>query len=811
MSIRFAKWRLAWLCVSAVGGGAMASANMVELVGPTTPPSWEQTWDFIDLYCIDCHASDIRKGEVNLEVLSQPGEIFDERHVWEQVQKQLQVAAMPPDDEMQPELGEREAIADWLHETLTFVDTSKPVDPGRVTVRRLNRKEYDNTIQDLFGINLSLATTFPGDNVGYGFDNIGDVHTVSPLRMERFLAAAERVADLVVNTGQQLEIDVNEQAVFYDRFDITASSDAGVIIDPAGRLEVTYETPLPGEYELAIRAWGVMPQSVFEERGVDNEESWPEHANAWRPEDSHPVVPMQLVVNGKIVDTLLVRQGESSRDWQTYKLRFDVPIGVQDIAFQMGEPEGWSAAELEAWRADPPRLGIREARMTGPYSVDTQQLDPLHQLVVTTQPGPELTVAEAARRILEPVGHDAFRRPLTEEELARHVAFVESFVADGETFQVGITAAIEALLVSPHFIYRFDVGPAPLDAETIHPIGDYALASRLSYFMWGSMPDEELFALAESGEIQQDDVLAAQVKRMLAHPRSEHFKAEFFRQWLDLRKLRSLSIDDEVFKAFSLDLKRDVETETLLFVGSIIEDNGTILDMLTADYSFINKRIAKVYGIAGFESSEFQRVSLRGMPRRGLLTQPSILMLTSYPNRTSPTKRGNWILEAILGDEPPDAPANVPTLEEAQASKPDLTLRDHLELHRTNPTCASCHATMDPIGLGLENFNAIGEWRVTDGGLPVNASGELPDGSTFDEPLELLEILIAREDDFARNFVRKLMTFALGRGLEYYDRVAVDDVLAHTAADGYRIVDIAQEVVLSRPFRLQRGDPLYED
>jgi len=765
---------------------------------------------FVESYCIDCHASDVRKGETTLEGLSNVGEIFAERKTWENAYEHLKIGAMPPDDEFQPSDEERASIVNWLHERLTYVDTSKPINPGRVTVRRLNKTEYDNTIQDLFGINLSLANTFPGDNVGYGFDNIGDVHTVSPLRMERFLEAAEKVSDFLVNTGKKIELNHNEQTPFFERTNFKAS-DAGTVIDQKGSMKGDYETPLPGEYELRIQAFALMPVSVLKETGVDFEQTWPEHLNAWSPGEPQPQVNMQVLINGKVVDEIPIEQVETSRALKSYTTRFHVPMGVQQIAFALGDPKGLSEEALVAWKTNQPRLGVREARLVGPYSVNLEELHPLHRLLVTTKPGPNQTVEAATRKILIPVAERAFRRPLKKEEADKLARFSLSQIETSKSFEEAIQAGLEAILVSPHFLYRFNMSAESLDPNAVTPIDDFAIASRLSYFLWGSMPDETLFDLAKRGLLKNDETLREQVARMIEQPRASHFKSEFFRQWLDLRKLRGLVIDGDLFKEFNLDLKKDVETETLMFVESIIRENGSVLDMLRGNYTFINERIAKVYGISDFQGKEFKRVSLKGMPRRGILTQPSILMLTSYPNRTSPTKRGNWILESILGDEPPDPPANIPSLEEAQASSPDLTLREHLELHRTNKTCASCHAVMDPIGLGLENFNAIGQWRVTDAGLPVNASGKLPDGSSFEDPLELLDILMAREEDFVENFTRKLMTFALGRGLEYYDRIAVEKILAYTEDENYRVVDIATAIVLSRPFRYQRGDPLFID
>lgn len=770
---------------------------------------------FFDTYCLDCHHPDRRKGDVNLEDLIDVGQANHEgRRTWEMVYRQLRAGAMPPDGESQPTPEERAELVSLLHQRLSHIDLSKPVDSGRVTARRFNRTEYDNSIRDLFGIRLSVANTFPGDDVGYGFDNIGDVHSVSPLRLQRFLEAAETVSSFLLNTGRRLEMNRNEQGVFFDRIKVVKSSDAGVVLDQKGRMSVEYETPLPGTYELSIRAWGLMSDSVFKARKIDELNGWPQFPNAYQAGDVEPIVPLEVWVDDRLVDTLQVAQGLSSTDWRTYTTRMELSMGPHQVTFRLGTPVALTGDARAAWIADPPRLGVKEARLIGPHAVDRSALSSLHRRLLEIRPGLGRPPAAAAREILAELLPRAFRRPATPEEVDAFVELMNSLQGAGESFESALDGALQAVLVSPHFLYRLEIGPDATNPDRIRPVGDYALASRLSYFLWNSMPDDTLFALAAEGRLDQDDVLCAQVARLLADPRSVAFKQGFFRQWLDLRKLRTLSIDKARFPVFTEDLRADVEQETLLFIGSIIAENRSVHDLLRADHTFINDSLAELYGLPVADPAKkakdrsFRRVSLNGLPRRGLLTQPSILMLTSYPNRTSPTKRGNWILEAILGDEPPPPPANVPQLDEAAANSAALPLREQLELHRTNQTCASCHATMDPIGLGLENFDAIGRWRTTEAGTPINASGVLPNGNTFDGPMELLRLLQEREEDFVRCFTQKLLTFALGRGLEFYDRVAVDQILARTQSGDHRILDIVTEVVLSRPFRLTRGDPV---
>ncbi len=788
------------------------NAASVALETPPVPELFvKDIQPFLDNYCYDCHSSDLRKGDVDLEELVDVAEgDLHQRRVWEIVFKQLRAGAMPPDDEFQPTADERAKLVDILEHRLSYVDPTRAQDPGRVTARRFNRTEYDHTIRDLFGIRLTLGNSFPSDDVGYGFDNIGDVHSTSPLRLQRYLEAAETITNFLFQTGQSTEINRNEQAVFFDRYDIVKSSDAGVVLDHRSRATVDYDVPLPGSYTLHINAWGLMPDSIFKARSIDELTGWPEFPNAFRPnEDDEPEVLLEVWVDGSRVDSIPIHQGENSRDWHPYPSTFSTSMGVHEIAFRLGVPDHLTGEAREAWLADPPRVGVREARLEGPFTVDRAALSPLHQLLLNSRPTTGFPPAAAANAVFETFLPRAFRRPVPAQERRAFVNFVLDLLEQGESFPSALAGGVQAALISPHFLYRLDAVPEEREPDRVRPVGDYALASRLSYFLWASMPDDTLFTLAAAGRLDQEAELARQVTRMLNSPRATAFKEGFFRQWLDLRKLRLLTIDRGKFPVFTEDLRADVETETLLFIRAIIDDNRPLQDLLTADFTFVNDPLARLYGMPREESAKdltFRRVSLTDLPRRGLLTQPSILMLTSYPNRTSPTKRGNWILEAILGDEPPPPPPNVPQLETAAANHADLPLREQLELHRTNQTCASCHATMDPIGLGLENFDAVGRWRSDDAGAPIDASGVLPGGVAFDGPLELLAILNERSDDFATCFTRKLLTYALGRGLEFYDRIAVDDILQATAAHDHRIQDVVTAVVQSRPFRLTRDE-----
>lgn len=781
------------------------------LVAEASADEPNHAWSFAEIQlllkksCIDCHNADDAAGEVDLEQLSGTGVLSTERFVWTRVYKQLKVGAMPPEEKLDE--ATRAKTVQWLDEQLNYVDLSKPINPGHVTARRLNKEQYDRTIQDLFGIRLSLSNRFPSDDVGYGFDNIGDVHTVSPLRMEMFLEAAERISDFLVHSGRQLEMNRNEQAVFYNKKNTLRQSGAGLIFDPDSGLDIDFDFPLPGEYSATVRVFGLMPDSIFEATGVDQKQTWPEHHNAFKPGDEQPPLELQVMLDGREILRSPIEQQVSSRTWQTCSVRFSAPMGLQNVSFHVVPPAKLSGKALKQWEIDPPRIGIKDTRIKGPYSVETPKLSPLHRVLLEYRPSKTSSPQETMTEIIRRIGPRVWRRPMSESEVSRLTQFALASIDENGPFEDAIENMLQAMLCSHPFLFIQDSKSWDVQSDTIAPLSHHAVASRLSYFLWNSMPDEQLFELADAGKLQDETVLREQVTRMLANPRSDAFREGFFRQWLDLRKLDHLPIEYKNKAQAAADIKAAAETETLMFVNSLIEKNASVGEMLTAKYTFLDSRIAELYGIKGIKGKEFQRVSLDDHPRQGILTHPSLLMLTSYPNRTSPTKRGNWILEAILGDAPPDPPPGVPDLSDTEQSNPDATLREHLQRHRSDPACASCHQVMDSIGLGLDNYDRLGRWREKDErGNPLDVRGELPGSGEFDGPVELLTILSQRETEFVENFTRKLLTYALGRGLEYYDRIAIENILKRTSPDTHRINDIVTEVVLSRPFRYQTGN-----
>lgn len=767
---------------------------------------------FVQKHCIKCHRADEAEGQIDLARFTKVEHLLAERKPWQRVFRQLKVGAMPPDGHKRPDEKERQAVLAWLEQALIYIDPKQPPDPGRVTVRRLNRTEYNSTIRDLFGVSMPLADEFPADDLGYGFDNIGDVLSISPLRLEQYLNAAEKLTSALLLKSEKPLLDdfIEGGHLPHQGVPPRNSSDRGREMVPGTELYAVFELPLPGEYEVSIRAWGVeKPQ----EQDRSNNERWlEEEKNFVIDPNAAPVAEATILSDDRELGHLPIRPGNGTTAVkQVYTLRFTERAGTHVFRIRHRFLRTLTPEQIAEHLKKPllaPRVGIREIRVRGPLSFTGVSLTPAHRALLQTTPSAGPKASDAAREALRTLASLAWRRPATPTELDELVRFVDHQLARGRTFRDALELATHVILVSPKFLYRLELLPPEVKPGIAVPLNDYALASRLSYFLWSSMPDEELFRLAEAGQLSEPQVLAAQVERMLNDPRSEVFLESFFGQWLGLRKLPDMNFDVKLFPTFSSELREDLRRETQLFVRSIVRENRSALDLLRADYTFVNGRLAEFYGIPGVppKTTEFRKVSLAGTPRQGILTQGSILMLPSYPNRTSPTRRGNWILENILGEDPPPPPDNVPELAETQAAQPNLPLRKQLELHRTNAVCASCHRTMDSIGFGLEHFDAIGRWRDKDNGKPIDAVGDLPSGEKFSSPRELIGILMQRKEDFARHLSSRLLTYALGRGLEYIDRPAIDTILERTRAQEFRFHDLVREVVLSQPFRRQRSE-----
>ncbi|MCA9019189.1 MAG: DUF1592 domain-containing protein, partial [Planctomycetaceae bacterium] len=451
-------------------------------------------------------------------------------------------------------------------------------------------------------------------------------------------------------------------------------------------------------------------------------------------------------------------------------------------------------------------LYVNEVAFKGPLGQLPSDLPASHHKIITCTPGSGRSVHYCAEKIIREFATQAFRRPVTREEVAPIVDLVEARVKSGRTFEQGIQVGVQAILVSPHFLFRIEGLQDPGSKTDSKTIAQYEIASRLSYFLWSSMPDQTLFDLAAQGRLHDRRTLQVQVKRMLEDPRSEAFVKNFAGQWLNLRNLDDLTPDPRKFRVFNTQLKADMRRETEEFFSYIMKEDRSVIEFINADYTFMNENLAKFYGNDKIKGEEFQKVSLDKSKRAGLITQASILTLTSNPGRTSPVKRGKWIMENILGTPPPAPPPNVPELEEAAGAKPNATLREQLALHRKIAGCAACHDQMDPLGLGFENFDAIGRWRDKEGKHKIDSSGQLPSGQTFKSPVELIGILEEQKQGFCRSLAEKMLTYAIGRGVEYYDKCALDEITNNFTTRGYRFSALVTEIVTSDPFlKRQRG------
>jgi mono/diheme cytochrome c family protein len=725
-------------------------------------------------YCVDCHGEK-KKGDLDLRVYTDAESVLRDRRTFAKVVKNLQAHEMPPEKKPQPTAEERELITAWIQSEIFKCDCDHP-DPGRVTIRRLNRAEYNNTIRDLVGVNFQPADDFPADDSGYGFDNIGDVLSLPPVLLEKYLAAAQKILSKAVVTDLRPKSPVKRFDA--DGLDGTAPSESlGGGIKRLGREGDIFSSvrfPHDGEYLLRAKAYG--------------EQAGPEPAR------------MSFSLDGKELKKFDVTAEEPAP--QVYEVRVQVSAGTHRF----------SAAYLNNYRnPKDPNPKNRDRNLVIHY-LEVEDTDPgqppvlpeTHKRIFVRQPTPE-TKIEVARETVGRFAASAFRRPVVKEEVDRLMKLFALADSNGESFEKSVELALEAVLVSPSFLFRGELQPDPNNPAVMLHVEEFALASRLSYFLWSSMPDDELRALAGRKALRKN--LDQQVKRMLKDPKAHALVENFAGQWLQIRNLKLVAPDKNLFPEFDDNLRAAMAEETELFFTEIVRQDRSVLDFLDADYTFVNGRLAKLYDLSGIEGEEFQRVSLKGTHRGGLLTQASILTVTSTPTRTSPVKRGKWVLENLLGTPPPPPPPDVPEFKEGKEAALTGTLRQRMEQHRENPMCAACHARMDPIGFGMENFNGIGQWREKEGEFSIDPAGKLVSGETFNGPADLKSMLFkSKRDDFVRCLTEKMLTYALGRGLEFYDKCALDQITKRLAKDRFKFSTLILEIVKSTPFDRRRGE-----
>lgn len=732
---------------------------------------------FLEKYCVSCHNPEKRKGDLDLEPMlsSQPDGASAE--TWEKILHALRDREMPPKGKTQPPEEQRQRFSDRLQVALDRVRENSPRNPGRVTLRRLNRVEYENTIRDLLGVEFKASDEFPRDEVGYGFDNIADVLSLSPVLMEKYLNAAEKITAKAIVSSPPAWPPV--QRIPQKSMQLRNSSDNEALRPLNDRYLGFYreasalapfELSSPGEYEIAIRAYqeAAGPEPAAFEIHLDDEVLTRVDVKALSNAPEILRIPAKIEKGGHRVRLTYVNNYNELQSPDP-KLRGDRNVFLEYV--EIIGPK------------DKPRPALPESHT---------RLIPRHP-----EPGQE---EASAREILGKFALRAYRRPPLSAEIDQLIALVMGEKAQGVSFEESIALGLQAILVSPKFLFRWELDPTNSQSP-VRELGDFEIASRLSYFLWSTMPDEELFRLAGEGKLAEEANLRGQAKRMLVDSRSKALVENFAGQWLQIRNMDSVQPDPQTFPQFNGDLRAAMKKETELFFETIMREDRSVLQLLDADFTFLNEILAKHYGIDGVKGGEFRRVALDSRSRRGgVLTQASILTLTSNPTRTAPVIRGKWVLEQILGTPPPPPPANVQPLAEGKKASETASLRERMELHRSKPDCAGCHAKMDPIGFALENYDAIGRWRDLDGTFPIDPAGELAGGVKVTGPDSLKKILQAREE-FLRSLAEKMLTYALGRGTEFYDKATVTELVNQLRARDQKFSALVEGIVLSQPFR----------
>ena len=736
-------------------------------------------------YCVTCHNDRLKTGGLSLQGLDL-ATVPEHARAWERVARKLRSGEMPPSTvRNRPDSHAAAALVTYLETTLDRAAIAQP-DPGRTPVHRLNRAEYSNAVRDLLAVDVRPGEWLPVDDSGYGFDNIAAVLSTSPSLLDRYMSAAHKVARLAVG-----DLTMRPVEEIYDaRRDPNKGSrneqlNDELPFDSRAGMTVAHYFPLDADYVFKVRFLGV--QSGGEETEID---------------------PFQVRV---AVHAGLHTIGVTSPR-ENLKAESEAPPGGPGGGggrggggVQIPTPVDLrlSGARLQRFDVRAATPEVSKLIVGGPYNPTARGDTPSRRAIFVCHPVQPAQEAACARTILTTLARRAFRRPVTSADVQPLMAFYQTARANDGDFESGVQSAIEAMLVSPEFLFRVELDPAAAAPNAAHAVSDLELASRLSFFLWSTIPDPELLGVAEHGRLHDPSVLEHQVRRMLDDPRADALVSNFAGQWLQLRNVETVRPDPVIFP-FDEALRQSFLTETGLFVSSIFREDRSLLDLLSADYTFINQRLAEHYGIPRVYGSQFRRVTVADVNRRGLLGQGSVLAVTSNPTRTSPVKRGKWILENLLGTPPPPPPPDVPELKAAPHGTL-LSMREQMQVHRANAVCAACHSRMDPIGFALENYDAVGRWRSEDAGARIDASGKLPDGTEFDGPAGLRELLLTTyRDDFIRTATEKLLTFALGRGVEYYDAPAVRAIDREAARDNYRISSWILAVVKSAPFQMRR-------
>jgi mono/diheme cytochrome c family protein len=721
--------------------------------------------------CSGCHNATLMSGGVNLLPYLDPATIAEDRPSWDKIVQKIESGEMPPKGIPRPPEAQINALLGFVHGEFERADAAVKPDPGRVTAKRLNRNEYRNTVRDFLAVDFRADKDFPTDDSGYGFDNIGDVLSTSPVLMEKYLNAAETIASRAMGADplpkKPIETTYEIKMKNLRRLDFST-------------VEASHRVDFDGEYTV-----------IF---GFPGE----------RAADAKPV-KMAFYMDGQLLQTIDVETKPSKlvyfNPFSDAQIRVYLPEGdhVFRAAFLNDDFVKTFTDPKDAY-SDKKNKYIGAITFQGPYPSKVEKASRKKILICDPATG-----QACVEKIVTNLAHHAYRRPPTKTEIASLMKFVAMAKSQGQNTEQGIQLALEAMLVSPEFLFRVERDPNPTDPEKVHRLSDVELASRLSYFLWSSMPDDELLGLAESGKLKDPATLDAQVKRMMTDRKAIAFADNFAGQWLEIRNLDSITPDPKKFPLWTPELKDAMRTETSMFFQHVLSENRPITEFIDAKYTFLNENLAKFYGIPDVKGPDFRRVELSTEQRGGVLTQGSVLAVSSYPSRTSPTIRGKYILNNVLGTPPPPPPPDVPALDDAKVGS-EVSLRKQLESHRNNAVCASCHSKMDVLGFGLENYDAIGKWRTVDGKFPIDVGGTMPSGKSFQTAAEMRTILVASMPQISRCLIEKIMTYAMGRGMQTYDNRTIDQINKDVASDGYKFQTLIYDVVRSLPFQSRRGE-----
>ena len=755
----------------------------------------------IDTYCIGCHNQRVKAGGLLLDQVDL-ARIPEHADLWEKVIRKLRGGMMPPQGMPRPEQTAVDAMVASLESTIDRVALLRP-DPGRSPLHRLNRSEYAAAVRDLLALDVDAASLLPADDEANGFDNIADVLRVSPSLIEQYLVASRKVTSLAIGDPS---IAPASQVYRVPPDRAQAEHIEGLPLGTRGGILVRHNFPLDADYDLSV---GLLQNIVGYIPGLE----WPHELEITVDGARVFVVPVGGDYDNRLSDANLA----VAKDAMDARLKVRVPVkagphavGVAFIrknAAESDEPLQPFTRDLDLQNMNGIPL-IEHVQIAGPFNSVGPGDTPSRRRIFLCHPDQasagSAVEAACARRILSTLARRAYRRPVLQADIDALMRFYAAARKKG-TFDNGIEAALRFILTSPQFLFRGEPDPPGTTPGAIYPASDLELASRLSFFLWSSIPDDQLLSLAAAGTLSKPGILDRQVRRMLADPRSDALVKNFAAQWLFLRNVQSLAPDQQEFPNFDDNLRQSMRRETELFIESIIHEDRSVLDLLDADYTFVNERLARHYGIPNVYGTRFRRVSLTDQNRRGLLGQASILSVSSYPNRTSPVLRGKWILENILGTPPPAPPPNVPALKDGGEGGRVLSVRERMEEHRKNATCATCHRIMDPLGFSLENFDAVGRWRTKDPSGAIDASGQLADGSRVDGPVALRRALLGHSEQFVQTLAEKLLTYGLGRGLEYSDMPVVRQIVRDAQADGYRFSALVQGIAKSPSFRMKKA------